>query len=130
MRTIIALAIAALATFAVRGGAAGDPGRRRHGNARVDFFGVAAGASGPRRLAAHPAGAGGGRAGTNHPGSPRSSPSRCRVRARSTRGATSRGPRSSPRTDELGFAYSYDKEGDDLTAEYKAYADQHWSATR
>jgi hypothetical protein len=29
-----------------------------------------------------------------------------------------------------GVAYSYDKEGDDLTAEYKAYADQHWSATR
>jgi hypothetical protein len=29
-----------------------------------------------------------------------------------------------------GVAYAYDKEGDDLTAEYKRYADQYWSATR
>jgi hypothetical protein len=29
-----------------------------------------------------------------------------------------------------GFAYSYNKEGDQLTEEYHAYANEHWSATR
>ena len=29
-----------------------------------------------------------------------------------------------------GFAYSYDKQGDDLTDEYKRYANDYWSATR
>ena len=29
-----------------------------------------------------------------------------------------------------GLAYSYDRQGDDLTDEYKRYADQYWSATR
>ena len=26
-----------------------------------------------------------------------------------------------------GFAYSYDKQGDDLTVEYQAYANAHWN---
>jgi hypothetical protein len=29
-----------------------------------------------------------------------------------------------------GFAYSYDKQGDNLTADFQRYADEHWSATR
>jgi hypothetical protein len=136
MRTIIAIAIAALATLAASPAArAGDPPAAAvTGNARVDFFGAAA--AGGRTASA--------------PGSPlilqeqvedvpgTKSPWLAALLSLAVPGAGEVYAGSyikgaaffAAELTMWGFAYSYDKEGDELTEEYKAYADQHWSATR
>jgi hypothetical protein len=133
MRTIITIAIAALGISA--GARAGErPAPALTGNARVDLFGVApsgplaADASAPLLFQEEAAGdATGGKSPWLAAGLSLLVPGAGEVYAESyIKGAAF----FAAELTVWGFAYAYDKEGDELTEEYHDYANEHWSATR